>query len=130
MVGCPPISKSFGLACRRCDNSCVTPLMKNDVLHNESRVKANLLTDQFVSVFTREESSNLPDLGDGLHLDVPTFEVSKTGVKKLLSNIKLHTASGPGNIPVYLLKEGAVELTPVFTPFFNATLHQGKISHD
>ena len=67
--------------------------MKDGVLrhvHSESRVKANLLNDQFVSVFTREDSSNFPDLGDSPHPNVPAFEVSKKGVQKLLSNIKPH----------------------------------------
>ena len=113
-----------------CDSSGVAPLMKDGILHSESRVKANLLNDQFVSVFTREDSSSLPDLGDSPHPDVPAFEVSIEGVQKLLSNIKPHTASGPDNIPAYLLKEGAAELAPVLTLLFNATLHQGKIPHD
>ena len=47
---------------------------------------------------------------------------------KLLKNINHHKAPGPDNyIPGRLLKEGAIELSPIFTLLFNSTLHQGKI---
>lgn len=112
---------------KRCDNTGVAPLMKDGILQSDSITKANLLNDQFVSAFTNEETSKLPDLGPSPHPALPEFEIGCDGVRKLLSNIKPFTASGPDNLPAYLLKEGADELAPVFTLLFQATLHQGKI---
>ena len=112
---------------KRCDNSGVAPLMKDGILQSDGTVKANLLNNQFVSVFTDEDTSSLPDLGRSPHPPVPSFVIKCEGVQKLLSQIKPHTACGPDNLPAYLLKECAEELAPVFTLLFKATLHQGRI---
>ena len=120
----------IAFAIKRCDNSGVAPLMKDGILQSDSTTKANLLNDQFVSVFTHEDSANLPNLGPSPHPEVPLFDVDCDGVQKLLSKIKPHTAAGPDGLPAYLLKEGASELAPVFTLLFQSTLHQGKIPHD
>lgn len=114
----------------RCDSTGVAPLLKDGTLQCEASAKANLLNEQFASVFTDETLSNLPDLGDSHHPIVPEFSVDKEGVRKLLAKIKPHTASGPDNLPAYLLKEVADELAPILCLLFNATLHQGKIPQD
>ena len=112
---------------RRCENSGVAPLTKQGSTHSESMTKANILNDQFVSVFTNEDSGNLPDLGESPHPVVPDFSIDCVGVQKLLSNIKPHTAAGPDKLPAQLLRMGASELAPVFTLLFQATLVQGRI---
>ena len=56
--------------------------------------------------------------------------VSACGVFKLLSNLKIHKATGPDEIPARLLKELSAELTPVFTLFFQTSLNQGKVPDD
>ena len=114
----------------RCDNTGVAPLMKDGILQSEASTKANLLNDQFTSVFTHEEGTNLPDLGTSPHATIPDFSINQEGVRKLLANIKPHTACGPDNIPARLLKEASDELAPIFCLLFNATLHQGKIPRD
>ncbi|XP_072014766.1 uncharacterized protein [Amphiura filiformis] len=114
---------------KRCENSGVAPLMKHGVLQSDSTTtcKSNMLNDQFASVFTNEDASDLPDLGISPHPPVPSFSIDTEGVRKLLANIKPHTASGPDNLPAYLLKEAADELAPILCLLFNATVHQGKI---
>jgi hypothetical protein len=43
----------------------VSGIKKNGILHQDSKTKANLLNDQFKSVFTREDTSEpLPNIGD------------------------------------------------------------------
>ena len=111
----------------RCDNSGVAPLLKDGILQCESSTKANMLNDQFASVFTHENTSELPDLGNSPHPSIIDFSISAEGVRRLLSNIKTHTACGPDNLPARLLKEAADELAPILCLLFNATLHQGKI---
>ena len=46
---------------------------------------------------------------------VPKFSIRVEGVKKLLSELKPFTASGPHKVPTYLLKEGADELAPALS---------------
>ena len=49
---------------KRCDNSSMAPLMKNGILHSDSESKANILNDQFTSVFTNEDTATLPGRSD------------------------------------------------------------------
>eukprot|EP00057_Strongylocentrotus_purpuratus_P029222 XP_011683696.1 PREDICTED: RNA-directed DNA polymerase from mobile element jockey-like [Strongylocentrotus purpuratus] len=113
----------------RCESTGVAPLLKDGILQCDSTAKANLLNDQFASVFTHEDASHLPDLGESPHPSVPAFVIDSEGVRKLLANLKSHTACGPDNLPAYLLKEISSELAPVLSLLFNASLQQGKIPH-
>ncbi|KAI2655636.1 Cytochrome c oxidase subunit 5A, mitochondrial [Labeo rohita] len=47
-----------------------------------------------------------------------------TSVRRSLSRINAEKAPGPDNIPGHVLREGAVELTEVFTDIFNISLNQ------
>ena len=47
---------------QRQDNVGVAPLLDNGVLHTDSLSKACILNKQFVSVFTREEVTDIPKL--------------------------------------------------------------------
>ena len=47
---------------QRQDDVGVAPLLDNGVLHTDSLSKACILNKQFVSVFTREEVTNIPKL--------------------------------------------------------------------
>ncbi|MCG8033368.1 MAG: reverse transcriptase family protein, partial [Candidatus Thiodiazotropha taylori] len=86
--------------------------------------------DQFCSVFTEEDTSDLPDLGPSHTPSVPPIKVNIKGVLKLLKDIKPHKASGPDNIPARLLKEAAEELAPGLTHLFQISIDSGKIPHD
>ena len=112
---------------KRCDNTGVASLFSDGKLHSDNISKTRLLNDQFSSVFTRTNTSGLPNLGPSPHPDIRRFDVTEEGVLKLLKNTNHHKAPGPDNIPGRLLKEGAIELSPIFTLLFNSTLHQGKI---
>ena len=51
----------------RCENPGVAPLLQDGILQCDASAKANLLNDQFTSVFMRENASHLPDLGASPH---------------------------------------------------------------
>ena len=48
----------------------------------------------------------------------------------LLSNIKPFKASGPDNIPAFLLKEIAIQIAPSLAVVFQASLNQCKLPAD
>ena len=112
---------------RRSETTGVAPLRKEGILHSDPVNKANILNDQFVSVFTQEDMHNIPDKGDSPYPDLPEITIHPDGVRKLLQNINPHKATGPDNIPGQLLKEVAQEVTPILSLIFSASLHQGKI---
>ena len=54
----------------------------------------------------------------------------EAGVRKLLSQLKPHKASGPDNIPNRVLRELSAELAPCLTTLFNQSLESGTIPDD
>ena len=65
-------------------------------LFQDSKSKADLLNEQFRSVFTRENSSEpLPQMYKPTYPHIDDIIIDKHGVKKLLQNLKVNKASGP-----------------------------------
>jgi hypothetical protein len=55
-------------------------LKKNVILHQDSKAKANLLNDQFKSVFTREDTSErLPNMGDLKYSSIENIKIECKG---------------------------------------------------
>ena len=81
-------------------------------------------------MFTREGLSNIPDTGES---DIPAMQNIKIdwkGVHKLLKNLKVHKATGPDEIPAYVLKTAADELAPALALLFQLSMDQGEIPQD
>ena len=112
---------------KRADSSGVAALQKDGVLHSDSRQKAEILNNQFTSVFSKEDKQNIPDLDGAPHECITDIKISEKGVFKLLRNINPHKATGPDKIPGRLLKELASAISPVLTYIFNTSLKQGRI---
>ena len=108
----------------------VGPLKKDGLTFSDSLNKANIMGEQFCSVYTKEDTLDLPDLGPSQTPTVSPIKVTCKGVLKLLKDIKPHKASGPDNIPGRLLKEAAEELAPGLTFLFQISLDSGKIPTD
>jgi hypothetical protein len=72
----------------------------------------------------------IPDKGQSTHLRMDNIHITQNGVLKLLSNLNIHKAAGPDEIPTRLLKELAPYLAETFTTFFQASINQGTIPPD
>ena len=97
---------------------------KTGITHSDSATKANILNDQFSSVFNKgEDPSTIPDMGPSPHPTVDNITVTENGVHKLLAGLEPHKASGPDQLPARL----ASELAPIYTLLFQASLDQGII---
>ena len=114
---------------KKIENHGVAPLKaKTGITHSDSATKANILNDQFSSVFNKgEDPSTIPDMGPSPHPTVDNITVTENGVHKLLAGLEPHKASGPDQLPARLLKELASELAPIYTLLFQASLDQGII---
>ena len=107
---------------KRCDNTGIAPLKDSGRLHTDSQSKANLLNNQFTSVFNIEDINDIPVPSGPSYPSMPEFEINVCGVQKLLHTIKPNKASGPDSIPCRVLKEAANELAPALADIFNSTL--------
>ena len=65
--------------------------------------KPNAFNDYIISIFTQEDLSSQPTISGTSFPDIPPFSNSVEGIASLLSiTIK---ATGPDNIPAYLIKK-------------------------
>ena len=111
------------------ENSGLAPLKVGGKLVTSPQQKADVLLEEFSSVFTQEDKESIPWLGPALKT-IEDITVTTNGVKKLLEQLKPHKAAGPDRISNRVLKEAADELTPVITVLFNQSLACGSIPKD
>ena len=119
---------SYIKALRR-ENTNIPVLNYNGFSHESTLEKAEVLNQQFQSVFTKEPDSPLPDKGLSPHPAICDINVSVEGVYNLLLNIHPHKACGPDQIHGRVLKETADVIAP-FLRTFQSSLHSGVIPDD
>ena len=108
----------------------INALLFNGETYTDSAAKANILNNQFVSVFTKDDHSTLPIMGGNPIPDIEQLSIGVNGVYNLLVNIDPHKATGPDGIPSRLLKETAYQMAPLLTFIFQSSLDQGKLPSD
>ena len=62
--------------------------------------------------------------------EMQPISINPAGATSLLSGLKPFKATGPAEIPAYLLKEIANQLAPSLTLIFKASLNQSKLPSD
>ena len=77
---------------------CPPPPRSDWNLHGDLQTNASFLNQQFSSVFTTEDMSNIPDLGTSTIPLAPDIRVTENGVLTLLSNLNPNKATGPDEI--------------------------------
>ena len=114
------------------DNVGISPLKENgegEAVY-DSKKKANLLSEQFKSVFTQEDLENLPSLPQAFP-NISQLNFDTVGIAKLLiSNLNVKKAAGPDQIPCWVLKNAAQEIAPFLQQFFSLSLQIGDIPWD
>jgi len=115
---------------QRQDNLGVPPLKKDGKLNSDSKTKAEILLEEFKSVFTHEDTSHIPTLSGPSYPTLSNLNLSVEGVMKLLKELDPNKASGPDNIPCRVLKELATELAPVVTAFFGQSVEHCVVPRD
>ena len=82
------------------------------ILVSDNTKKAELLNNQFKSVFTLEDMDSMPD---PLPMKYNDITIYPEGIQKLLSNLNPHKATGPDGISPRILKELAPELASILS---------------
>ena len=84
----------------RTDNQGVSPIKAHGALHIQPQQKAELLNDQFRSVFTMEDTTCPVPIPEGPSTsNITPLSITTAGIKKLLSSININKAAGPDQIP-------------------------------
>ena len=114
---------------QRQENCSVASLKDKGQLHSNSLDKAEILNNQFTSVFTSDASDpNANTVLEGPSIPtIPDIIFDETGIAKLLKNIDPKKAHGPDVLPCRLLKELADELAPVFCYIFQYSYDSGTL---
>ena len=108
----------------------VSPLKEDGQLQSGSSDKARILNSQFQSVFTKEDTSNIPTLTGQPGPSLPPLNIDVKGVEKLLSRIKVTKASGPDEISNRILQEMSTELAPPLAMIFSMSITSGQLPED
>ena len=112
---------------QRQDTQGVSPLRKRGQLHSDAPTKANILSEQFKSVFTKDDphtsTKQLPGAG---FPHIPPLAVEQHGIEKLLRALNPNKASGPDQIPARMQALSA-EISPAITVFFQMSINAEEV---
>ena len=109
----------------------VAPLKNQQgFLKSDNQSKANILNEQFKSVFTNENHTNFPDKGPSPFPSMTNINITEHGVYKLLKNQKPHKATGPDEVPAFILRSAAQQLAPILTQIYRHSLDIGAVPQD
>ena len=114
----------------RTDKSGIAALKKDGNIITDTTGKANLLNEQFQSVFTPITEEPIPDKGNSTHPIINKLHITTPGIEKLLNKINPHEATGPDNISGRLLKEMQTQIAPILCLIFNKSYATGIIPDD
>ena len=117
---------------KRNEQSGVPSLEKRNKLFTDNLAKANILNEQFSSVFTIDNSEveSVPSLDGPSYPGISPIQIDCDGISHLLQEQNPHKTSGPDSISARFLKETSVNIAPALALIFNASLTQGKLPLD
>ena len=111
------------------DASGVSPLIVEGKVYADSVGKAEVLQNQFTSVFSSDEGCEDKNktLHDKSHTDMPEICITVKGVECLLSNINSSKTGGPDKVVGLFLKTLSKELAPFFLHLFKLSYDTGEL---
>ena len=92
--------------------------------------KATALSDQYSSVFKRDDGRPLPGMNSRRYPSMKKLTVTKKGVKLLLDKLNPKKAIGPDQVPTYLLKEHSDIFSSILQTIFQKSLDTGVVPMD
>ena len=104
------------------DNLGISALKDKGKLVSDATSKAEILSRQFSSVFTKNEGEDTATLAGPNYPLIDQLTINQEGVQKLLAGLNASKDAGPDCLPCRFLKEMAPELAPILTSIFNQSL--------
>ena len=108
----------------------MAPLKENGRMHADPKEKTNILNRQYKSVYTKEDTNNVPSPSGQPYQPMEEITVTEHGVSKLLLKINPRKACGPDMISARILKDLAVELPPLLTAIYQKSFDCGEVPED
>ena len=108
----------------------MAPLKENGKMHADPKDKTNILNRQYESVYTKEDTNNVPSPSGQPYQPMEEITVTEHGVRKLLLKINPQKACGPDMTSARILKDLAVELAPLLTAIYQKSFDCGEVSED
>ena len=112
------------------DNTGVAPLYKQGKLISDSKSKAQIMLDQFKSVFTIDTSASTTLTSNQDQPKIDSLYITSYGVEKLLRDLNPSKACGPDGIPNIVLKKCAPVLAPALRDIFQRSIDTGVLPDD
>ena len=111
----------------------ISPLLENPTdqgsLKFEVKENANILLDQFCSVFTQEKGS-VPMLDKRTDKSIKDLIISEDSVKKEILALKTNKSNGPDEINPLMLIKLVDYVTKPITMLMNSTIQHGTLPDD
>merc|ERR1711867_121560 len=112
------------------DSMGIGSLVLGNRVVTSAKEKAEALSLQYSSVFTRENTASMPSKGPSPYPEMSGIIVAVAGVEKLLSSLNPKKAIGPNKVSTKILKEYAADLAPVLQIIFQQSLATGDVPED
>ena len=106
----------------------VSNLRKEDgSLTDSDKQKCDILNDFFISVFTDEDLSHMPEFEKKTNSVLTDIHVTEEDIKKALSSLNISKSPGPDQIHPRILKELANEISYPLLKIFKKSMTEGKL---
>ena len=108
----------------------VGPLKVDNKIISDYKQMATVLNKSFCSVFTKEDTSNIPNCPPLSNSFIRDIFFEQTEVKEKILKLKPGTAQGPDNIPARILKDNVDHLSLPLSIIFNKSMSTGEVPGD
>ena len=119
----------YSIKAKRRDSAGIAILKSHDKEFTKPKEKADILNEQYGSVFTLEVPV-LPQVPDNPYPDMPNTHIDNNSVIKLLSRLNPSKGNGPDLPPTSVLKEAATEIAPYLCFIFQQSINAGEVPPD
>ena len=111
----------------RQDNQGIGDLQVSGSIVSADALKAEALNEQFNSVYTKEGSIPLPNLGESPYGEIGRLQISISGVLDQLTKLNPSKAQGPDGIPPWFLNTYAAQLAPILHNIFQLSVDSSQV---
>ena len=114
----------------RKEHSGISILVVNGKATSCAKDKAKILNNQFQSVFSKEDLSNIPKMNSTEIPQMPNISFSTRGIQLHLESLVPGKAPGPDGLPTYISKHCSSKIAPILQVQFTQSLSTGTLPRD